>query len=90
MEMLFRWPRVEVGSRISFSVEWREGTVIEVPGDGQVGSGVLPGYVRVELDDGSRVDVPDEAIIGCRASVVDGWPQVENALGALPHGASGR
>jgi hypothetical protein len=88
--MLLRSPRVEIGSRISFSVESREGTVIDVPGDGQDGSGVLPGYVRVELDDGSRVDVPDDAIIGRTDSVVDGWPRVENALRALPHGASGR
>ena len=86
--MLLRSPRVEVGSRISFSVESREGTVIDVPWDGQVGSGVPPGYVRVELDDGSRVDVPDDAIIGRRESVVDGWPRVENALRALPNGAS--
>lgn len=82
-----RPPGVAVGSRISFSVEWREGTVIDVPGDGRVG--VPPGYVRVELDDGSRVDVPEDAILGSRPGLIGGWPQVENALRALPDGARG-
>ena len=62
--MRFGPPQLAVGSRISFSVERREGTVIDVPGDGHIGGGVPPGYVRVELDDGSRVDVPDDAILG--------------------------
>ena len=35
-------------------------------------------------------DRPDDAIIGRRESVVDGWPRVENALRALPNGASGQ
>jgi hypothetical protein len=88
--MRFVPPRVAVGSRISFSVERREGTVIDVPGDGQVGCGVPPGYVRVELDDGSRVDVPDDAILGSPQAVVGGWPQVEHALRALPDAPRGR
>jgi len=53
---------VQVGSRIRFSVGWREGVVIDVPGDSPFG-GVAPGHIRVELDDGSRVDVPGDAII---------------------------
>lgn len=77
-------PRVALGSRISFSVERREGTVVDVPGDGRVGCGVPAGYVRVELDDGSRVDVPDDAILGSPRAAVAGWPQVEHALRAFP------
>jgi hypothetical protein len=45
------------GSRISFSLEWREGVVVDAP------TGIPAGYIRIELDDGSQIDVPRDAVL---------------------------
>jgi hypothetical protein len=78
--MLLETPRVEVGSRISFSVEQREGVVIDVPGDALDGCGVAAGHVRVQLDDGSQVDVSQGAIIACLPGLAEGWPKVSTGF----------
>lgn len=67
---LFRWAGVNVGN----NVEFFQGVKIQGIGEIEIGDGAFIGHeVLFMINDGSKVIVEDEAIVGSRSIVITGF-----------------